>query len=108
MPRGHPRAKCNPVHADEPDPRGRCLSYLRSVHPAGATQGGSSMLRRTLGAIGAAVIVLSLSTGAVLAGQPGAACGEYGATLKPPGSGSPGCRNDEGRYARRDGTASLD
>ena len=65
------------------------------------------MLRRTLGAIGAAVIVLSLSTGAVLAGQPGAECGENGATLKPPGFDSPGFANAEARYAGSDGTASL-
>ena len=65
------------------------------------------MLRRTLGAIGAAVIVLSLSTGAVLAGQPGAECGENGATLNPPGFDSPGFANAEARYAGSDGTASL-
>ena len=65
------------------------------------------MLRRTVGAVGATVIALSLSAGFVLAGQPGAECGEAGATLSPPGFDSGGFANAETHYAGSDGTASL-
>ena len=65
------------------------------------------MLRRTLGAVGAIVIALSLSAGIVLAGQPGAECGDPGATLSPPGFDSGGFANAETHYAGSDGTASL-
>jgi hypothetical protein len=65
------------------------------------------MLRRTLGAVGATVIVLSLSAGMVLAGQPGAECGDDGATLNPAGFDSTGFANAETHYAGSDGTHSL-
>jgi hypothetical protein len=65
------------------------------------------MLRRTLGAISATAIVLSLSAGMVLAGQPGAECGEDGTTLNPPGFDSGGFANAETQYAGSDGTHSL-
>ena len=65
------------------------------------------MLRRALGAIGATVIVLSLSAGAVFAGQPGAECGDPGATLNPPGFDSGGFAKAETHYAGSEGTHSL-
>ena len=65
------------------------------------------MLRRILGAITATALVLTLSAGAVLAGQPGAECGDSGATLSPSGFDSQGFANAETRYAGSDGTASL-
>jgi hypothetical protein len=65
------------------------------------------MVRRALGAIGATVIVLSLSAGIVSAGQPGAECGDDGATLRPAGFDSPGFAKAETHYAGSDGTASL-
>ena len=65
------------------------------------------MLRRALGAIGATAIAFGLSAGMVLAGQPGAECGDPGATLSPPGFDSPGFANAETNYAGSDGTHSL-
>jgi hypothetical protein len=65
------------------------------------------MLRRTIGAIGTAAFVLSLSAGAVLGGQPGASCGDPGATLNPPGFDSRGFANAETHYAGSTGTNSL-
>lgn len=65
------------------------------------------MLRRTIGAIGAAAIALSLSAGIAFAGQPGAECGAAGAEMTPPGFGSVGFATAETRYAGSDGTASL-
>ena len=65
------------------------------------------MLRRALGAIGATAIAFSLSAGMVLAGQPGAECGDPGATLSPPGFDSPGFATAETNYAGSDGTHSL-
>ena len=64
-------------------------------------------MRRFLGAIGATVIALSLGTGVVLAGQPGAECCDPGATLTPPGFDSGGFAKAELRYAGSDGTPSL-
>jgi hypothetical protein len=65
------------------------------------------MLRRVFGAIGATVIALSLGTGVALAGQPGAECGDPGATLSPAGFDSGGFAKAELRYAGSDGTPSL-
>jgi hypothetical protein len=65
------------------------------------------MLRRAFGAIGATAILFSLSAGMVLAGQPGAECGDPGATLSPPGFDSPGFAKAETHYAGSDGTHSL-
>jgi hypothetical protein len=65
------------------------------------------MVRRTIGALGATFLALSLFTGTALAGQPGAECGDDGATLNPPGFDSGGFANAETRYAGSDGTASL-
>ncbi len=65
------------------------------------------MLRQTMGAIGASVLILSLSASVALAGQPGAECGDEGAELMPPGFMSGGFANAETHYAGSDGTASL-
>ena len=48
------------------------------------------------------MIVLSLSAGIAMAGQPGAECGEDGATLNPPGFDSRGFANAETHYAGSD------
>jgi hypothetical protein len=66
------------------------------------------MRRRILGAVAASAFAITLSAGAALAGQPGAACGADGATLNPPGFDSGGFANAESRYAGSEGTASLD
>ena len=65
------------------------------------------MLRRTLTAVSAAALLLSLSAAAVAGGQPGAECGDPGATLEPPGFLTDGFANAEEHYAGSDGTASL-
>jgi hypothetical protein len=65
------------------------------------------MLRRTVAALGATVFALSLAAGVAVAGQPGASCGSEGATLSPPGFGSPGFANAESHYAGSAGTPSL-
>ena len=65
------------------------------------------MLRRTMGAVGATVITLSLFGGVALAGQPGAECGAAGAEMSPPGFDSGGFANAETHYAGSDGTKSL-
>lgn len=65
------------------------------------------MIRRTLGAVGAAVFVLSLSAGIAMAGQPGAECGDPGATLNPAGFDSGGFAKAEARYAGSEDTPSL-
>jgi len=65
------------------------------------------MFRRTVGAIVTAVFVLSLSAGAALGGQPGASCGDPGATLNPPGFDSGGFAKAEANYAGSEGTKSL-
>jgi hypothetical protein len=71
------------------------------------------MLRRTLGAVSATAMILSLTAGIVLAGnpagtgQPGAECGEDGATTMPNGFNSGGFATAEAHYAGSDGTASV-
>ena len=65
------------------------------------------MLRRTIGAVSATAIVLSLSAGLALAGQPGAECGAAGAEMSPAGFNSGGFANAETHYAGSDGTHSL-
>ena len=65
------------------------------------------MFRRAFGAIVTAALVLSLSAGAVLGGQPGASCGDPGATLNPPGFDTSGFANAEAHYAGSEGTKSL-
>jgi hypothetical protein len=65
------------------------------------------MLRRSIGAIGATAVILSLSATIALAGQPGAECGDDGAEQMPPGFLSRGFENAETHYAGSDGTASL-
>jgi hypothetical protein len=65
------------------------------------------VLRRTIGAVGATLVILSLSVSIALAGQPGAECGDEGAELMPPGFMSGGFANAETRYAGSDGSASL-
>jgi hypothetical protein len=71
------------------------------------------MLRRTIAAIGATVAILSLSASVALAGnpagsgQPGAECGDEGATMEPAGFLTGGFATAESQYAGSDGTASL-
>jgi hypothetical protein len=63
--------------------------------------------------IASAAAILVLSAGAVFAGnpagtgQPGAECGEEGATVEPAGFLTAGFANAEAHYAGSDGTASL-
>ena len=73
------------------------------------------MLRRIALSLGAASLALSMSTAAVLAGggnpagtgQPGAECGDEGATLEPSGFQTDGFATAESHYAGSDGTASV-
>jgi hypothetical protein len=65
------------------------------------------VLRRSIGAVGASIVILSLSATVALAGQPGAACGDDGAELMPPGFMSGGFAKAETHYAGSEGTASL-
>ena len=65
------------------------------------------MLRRTIGALGATVIALSLSAGVALGAQPGASCGSAGAEMSPPGFNSGGFAHAETQYAGSEGTKSL-
>jgi hypothetical protein len=71
------------------------------------------MLRRALTAVGATAAILSLSATIALAGnpagtgQPGAECGDEGATVEPAGFLTAGFANAEAHYAGSDGTASL-
>jgi hypothetical protein len=73
------------------------------------------MVRRLLGSAAAAVLVLGLSAGGAFAGggnpagtgQPGAECGDEGATLMPHGFTTGGFANAEEHYAGSDGTGSL-
>ena len=65
------------------------------------------MRRRIAGASVATVFVMSLFAGTVLGGQPGAECGDEGATLNPSGFDSGGFAKAEIQYAGSDGTASL-
>lgn len=71
------------------------------------------MLPRIAIPIRAAVLLLTLAAGSVLAGnpagtgQPGAECGEEGAIVEPPGFLTDGFANAETQYAGSDGTASL-
>jgi hypothetical protein len=65
------------------------------------------MFRRVFGALVSAAFVLSISAGAVLGGQPGASCGDPGATLNPPGFDSGGFAKAETNYAGSEGTKSL-
>lgn len=65
------------------------------------------MIRRTIAAMSATALALSLFAGVALAGQPGASCGADGATLNPPGFDSKGFANAETHYAGSDGTNSL-
>jgi hypothetical protein len=71
------------------------------------------MLRRTLSALGATIAILGLSASIALAGnpagtgQPGAECGDEGATMEPAGFLTAGFANAETHYAGSDGSASL-
>ena len=71
------------------------------------------MLRRAITAIGASALALSMSTAIVLAGnpagtgQPGAECGEEGATVMPHGFTTGGFANAEEHYANDDSTGGL-
>jgi hypothetical protein len=72
------------------------------------------MLRQTLAAIGATIAILGLSASIAFAGnpagtgQPGAECGEEGATTEPAGFLTDGFAIAEARYAGSDGTPSLE
>jgi hypothetical protein len=73
------------------------------------------LIRRTLAAVSTAALLLSLSIASVSAGtgnpagtgQPGAGCGDEGATLEPAGFLTDGFGTAEAQYAGSDGTASL-
>jgi hypothetical protein len=71
------------------------------------------MVRRMFGAIGATVVVLSLSAGLAFAGnpattgQPSASCGSDGATTMPHGFTTGGFAMAESQYAGSEGTKSL-
>jgi hypothetical protein len=73
------------------------------------------VVRRLLAAASAAILMLSLSVGAVAAGggnpagtgQPGAECGDEGAELEPAGFLTDGFANAEARYAGSEDTPSL-
>jgi hypothetical protein len=73
------------------------------------------VVRRVLIAGSAAILMLTLSIGSVAAGggnpagtgQPGAECGDEGATLEPAGFLTDGFANAEARYAGSEGTPSL-
>jgi hypothetical protein len=65
------------------------------------------VLRRTVGAIGASIAILSLSASVAFAGQPGAECGDDGAEQEPPGFMTGGFEIAEAHYAGSDGTHSL-
>jgi hypothetical protein len=73
----------------------------------------ATMLRRTIAAIGAATLALSLSAAVAFAGnpagtgQPGAECGEEGATVMPHGFTTGGFANAEVHYANDDSTGGL-
>jgi hypothetical protein len=71
-------------------------------------------MRRTLIGCAVAVLLMIGSAGAAWAapnpsgtGQPGAECGEEGATSEPAGFLTGGFENAEAHYAGSDGTASL-
>jgi hypothetical protein len=53
------------------------------------------------------VAVLGLFPSVAMAGQPGAECGDEGATMEPAGFSSGGFVNAETHYAGSDGTHSL-
>ncbi len=53
------------------------------------------------------VAVLGLFPSVAMAGQPGAECGDEGATMEPAGFSSGGFANAETHYAGSDGTHSL-
>jgi hypothetical protein len=65
------------------------------------------VVRRMIAAASAAILMLSLSVGAVGAGQPGAECGDEGAELEPAGFLTDGFANAEAHYAGSEGTHSL-
>jgi hypothetical protein len=71
------------------------------------------MLRRTLVALSAGTLLVGLSIGTAFGGnpagtgQPGAECGEEGATSEPAGFLTDGFAIAESNYAGSDGTASL-
>ena len=65
------------------------------------------MVKRMLVSAAGAALLISLSIGSVAAGQPGAECGDTGATLEPHGFTTAGFANAEAHYAGSDGTPSL-
>jgi hypothetical protein len=79
----------------------------------GAAKKEVQMLRRAITALGATALALSMSTAIVLAGnpagtgQPGAECGEEGATVMPHGFTTGGFANAEEHYANDDSTGGL-
>jgi hypothetical protein len=65
------------------------------------------MIRKILTAASAATLLLALSIGPVGAGQPGAECGDEGATLEPHGFLTAGFARAETQYAGSEDTPSL-
>lgn len=65
------------------------------------------MIRKITTAASAATLLLALSIGPVGAGQPGAECGDAGATLEPHGFLTGGFANAESHYAGSEDTPSL-
>jgi hypothetical protein len=65
------------------------------------------MIRKTIVGMAIVVMVALVPTGSALAGQPGAECGEEGATSAPAGFSTGGFANAEEQYAGSDGTHSL-
>jgi hypothetical protein len=102
-----PTISQGPCNADGLFGRVRAGMAVVSLANRRATKGGVVMLRRTLTAVSSAALFAILAVGSVSAGQPGAECGDEGATLEPPGFLTDGFANAETHYAGSDGTASL-
>jgi hypothetical protein len=65
------------------------------------------MLKKAIVGAAVAAMVLLIPAGTASAGQPGAECGEPGATSEPTGFGTGGFGTAEVHYAGSDGTHSL-
>jgi len=66
------------------------------------------MIKKVIVGAAVAAMLAMVPTGTAFAtGQPGAGCGDEGATMAPPGFSSGGFANAEAHYAGSDGTPSL-
>lgn len=65
------------------------------------------MIRKAIVGAALAVLFTAAPVGPALAGQPGAECGDPGATSSPAGFDTAGFANAEVHYAGSDGTHSL-